>query len=75
MDANTNFPHRQNREGAYESICRSCFATVAAAQSEAWLRIYERAHVCDPLWAHKTSQGHSPETEQAVRDSDVSIWR
>jgi hypothetical protein len=75
MDAlTTNFPHRRNEEGAYESICRSCFATVATAQNEAWLRIYEQAHICDPLWASRPSEVHSPKVEEAVRGSDAS-WR
>ena len=52
----STFPHRQNKQGEYESICRSCFATIATAESEAELIAHERAHVCDFLWAYKTSQ-------------------
>ena len=52
----STFPHRQNQHGEYESICRSCFATIATAESEAELIDHERAHICDFLWASKTSQ-------------------
>jgi hypothetical protein len=50
-----NFPHRRTFEGCFESICRSCYVRVAKAHSEAELRPFERAHVCDPLWVHKMS--------------------
>lgn len=51
------FPHRQNWDGTHDSICPACFETVATTENEADLRAHERAHICDPLWAFRTSQG------------------
>jgi hypothetical protein len=40
------FPHRQNRDGSYDSICPSCFLTIASAQCEDELTPLEKGHVC-----------------------------
>ena len=40
------FPHRQNDDGTYDSICTSCFLTVATARSEGELKALEKNHVC-----------------------------
>jgi hypothetical protein len=53
-----DFPHRQNLDGEYESICRTCFATVAKAQNETELGAYERAHICDSLWTYRSGQSY-----------------
>ena len=41
-------PHRRNRDGSYDSICLTCFATIAAGKSEAELWRYDKMHVCVP---------------------------
>jgi hypothetical protein len=41
-------PHRRNRDGSYDSICLSCFATIASGKSEAELWKDDRAHTCKP---------------------------
>jgi hypothetical protein len=43
------FPHKHNEDRTFDSICPTCFATVATDESEAKLRLYELAHVCNPL--------------------------
>ena len=43
------FTHRQNEDGTFDSICLSCFLTVANAGSELQLEIFERRHVCDEM--------------------------
>jgi|HubBroStandDraft_3_1064219.scaffolds.fasta_scaffold559522_2 hypothetical protein len=43
----TVYPHRQNRDLSYDSICPICFATVSSQKIEAELAEYERHHVCD----------------------------
>jgi hypothetical protein len=55
-----NFPHRRNQDGEYESICRTCFATVATAKNEAELLTFEKAHTCDAMQLYYTSQGYHP---------------
>jgi hypothetical protein len=44
----TFYPHRRNRDGSFDSICFTCFATVVYAKSEAELVEYDRNHVCLP---------------------------
>jgi len=43
------FTHRSNPDGTIDSICRSCFITVARAFWEADLERDEHCHVCDPV--------------------------
>jgi hypothetical protein len=40
------FPHRLNGDGSYDSICTTCFRTVATAHSEEELAAEERMHEC-----------------------------
>jgi hypothetical protein len=42
------FPHRLNDDGTIDSICDSCFATVATATVEADLESLEATHLCEP---------------------------
>lgn len=42
------FVHRENRDGATESICRACYVTVCTSIWEADLDSAEKTHVCDP---------------------------
>ena len=43
-----NFPHRQNTDGSFDSICRSCLRTIATKTKETELAQEERRHVCAP---------------------------
>ena len=43
------FQHRHNRNGSYDSICCTCYLTVACASRESELRLYEHGHTCDPI--------------------------
>jgi len=43
------FPHRVNRDGTFDSICRVCFRTIAHEIRERDLAGFESAHVCAPL--------------------------
>jgi hypothetical protein len=45
-----DFPHRRNRDGTYDSICRRCAATVATAALEADLLEHEMKHKCPGSW-------------------------
>ena len=42
-----NYTHRKRRDGYYDSICMSCFMTVAEGTTEAILVEKEKAHICD----------------------------
>ncbi|HEY4380141.1 MAG TPA: hypothetical protein VGN01_07325 [Acidobacteriaceae bacterium] len=41
------FPHRVNRDGSFDSICKRCFLTIASCASETELAAAEREHMCD----------------------------
>jgi len=45
--AMANYTHRRRKDGLYDSICMSCFMTVAVATTETNLAEIEEAHICD----------------------------
>jgi len=40
------YPHRRNKDGSYDSICPTCFVTVAFGKSEVELMKLDAQHVC-----------------------------
>ena len=56
----TNFVHRHNSDGSYDSICTKCDATAASAGKEEALSSSESAHVCDPFALYLAEQGSIP---------------
>lgn len=48
MSSFHGFAHRPNLDETFDSICRTCFATVASHVQERNLAQLERRHVCDP---------------------------
>jgi hypothetical protein len=52
----SNFPHRFNADGSYDSICTLCHMTVAKAKVEAELFQHERTHRCSPIRLYQVSQ-------------------
>jgi len=56
MFSHEKFPHRHNSDGSHDSICTTCFATVASVQDEKLLSAHEAAHVCDPVNLYRISQ-------------------
>ena len=43
---NLEFAHRENEDGTFDSICLSCYLTVASAEKEAALFESEKFHTC-----------------------------
>jgi hypothetical protein len=43
------FPRRRNLDGSYDSICLTCFATVANTSEVADLDVHDQNHICDPV--------------------------
>jgi hypothetical protein len=41
------YPHRHNRDGSFDSICTTCFATVGHATCESDLTNEEAHHSCE----------------------------
>ena len=54
---NAVYPHRRNYDGSFDSICKSCFATVANAWDEAALAEQEKNHFCEPPALPMDSRG------------------
>lgn len=45
----SQFLHRTNRDGTFDSVCRECFITVASVNCEADLDKAEKDHVLQSL--------------------------
>ena len=60
MQGPTNFAHRRNADGSYDSICLKCYATAARAENEELLSSSESAHVCDSSALYLVNQGSIP---------------
>ena len=52
-----HFPHRENDDGSFDSICSACFVTVASAEKEYELAPKESMHKCEPINLYQASQG------------------
>ena len=70
MDSQLNhrFPHRHNSDGSHDSICITCYATVASAHNEGDLAQHEQDHVCDLVLLGYASQ--PCRAPSSSRDSD-----
>jgi hypothetical protein len=44
------FARRKNSDGSIDSICTTCFQTIASEDSEGKLIAHEEHHSCDPYW-------------------------
>ena len=53
----TLYPHRQNEDGTFDSICRKCFLTVARSSAEIGLKRDEAAHVCGSSFFEGLGEG------------------
>ncbi len=40
-------PHRLNKDGSYDSICLTCFATVGSSKPDGQRSQHDKVHVCD----------------------------
>ena len=57
------FPHRRDSKGLYDSICPTCFATVARSKPEAEMAQLELAHVCNSSYLAERGQFGRAETQ------------
>jgi hypothetical protein len=60
------FPHRRNRDGSYDSICLTCFATVGSAGTEEELVKFDKEHVCYPSRVAERDVFHPPNRNAAT---------
>ena len=50
MNALHPFAYRTNPDGSIDSICLTCFQTIACEDSQDRLIVHEESHSCDPYW-------------------------
>lgn len=65
------FAHRRNPDTSIDSICTTCFQTIASEDSEGKLIAHEERHSCDPNWqvsrAHFDSRQSTPARPSVTR--------
>lgn len=66
----SRFPHRHNKDDSYDSICISCYATVASVQNEADLAQFEQDHVCEMIFLNTASQPRVVPSQHSSGESD-----
>jgi hypothetical protein len=59
------FAHRQNSDASIDSICTTCFQTIASEDSEGKLIAHEERHSCDPYWQFSRAQVDSDQSTTA----------
>jgi len=73
MLSKPQFPHRHNNDGTFDSICDTCFVTVARVKLETDLIPFETRHVCDPVNLYWAGQGFSASTMIAHGAPDIIV--
>jgi len=59
------FAHRRNSDAWLDSICTTCFQTIASEDSEGKLIAHEERHSCDPYWQFSRAQVDSDQSTPA----------
>jgi hypothetical protein len=75
MNGNTSFAHRLNGNGTHDSICTSCFVTVANLRDESELAPHERNHICDPVLFYQARENPLARHELQSWLSEISSSR
>ena len=60
------FKHRHNRNGSYDSICCTCYLTVASASGKSELHQWEHVHSCDSIQLFEVTE-HSRRVYQDLQ--------
>jgi hypothetical protein len=66
MSSPIPFAHRRNPDGSLDSICTTCFQTIASEDSEGKLIAHEERHTCDPFWQFSRSRFDSRQSTPAL---------
>ncbi len=69
MDTRIPFAHRTNPDASVDSICLTCFQTIASEDSEDKLIAHEESHSCDPYWVFSRARFDPRQTTSAARNS------
>lgn len=73
MLSTPRFPHRHNNDGSFDSICDTCFVTVARVKVESELTVFESRHRCEPANLYWASQGFSASSLIAHGAPDIIV--
>jgi hypothetical protein len=46
MLAETEYPHRRNNDGTWDSLCKNCFLTIGHGRTDSELSEGEKTRVC-----------------------------
>ena len=65
------FPSKHNGNGSHDSICISCFASVASVRNEAELAQREQDHICDS--SSQSRQLMLPPAERPLHSGEGAI--
>ena len=69
------FPHRHNKDGSHDSICISCFATVASVRNEVELAQHEQDHVCVMTFLNDVAQTCRLPSDHSTKETDRRLAR
>jgi hypothetical protein len=65
----SDFPHRRNKDGSFDSICLKCFATVASRMTQDQLKEFDQKHVCaNSALSQRGNHVSSSQNENKTRD-------
>jgi hypothetical protein len=67
MDTLIPFAHRTNPDASIDSICTTCFQTIASEDNEVKLIDHEERHSCDPYWVFSRIRFDSRQSTSAQR--------
>ena len=73
LSSKPKFPHRHNKDGSFDSICDTCYVTVARVKAETDLMQFEARHVCDPVNLYWAGQGFSASSLIAHGTPDMIV--
>ena len=69
-----SFAHRRNRDASIDSICRTCYRTIASADSEAKLIHFEENHSCDQNGEFRRAEVNSQRSTVARASPGRPWW-
>ena len=72
MSSGDRFPHRQNSNGTYDSICPKCLRTIDTRKLEGDLAAEERVHICcvEDIFRHDMLARRISSLSQLLEDSE-----
>jgi len=69
------FAHRTNPDGSIDSICTTCFQTIAFENSEGKLISHEERHLCDSNWLFYQVPSYSRKNTSAHTSVQVALGK